>query len=139
ILRAAQIIKEEGIGSPILLGNRRKIQKLIDDNLLDLEQVEIIDPAEEVETDRFNEYLEHLYGRRQRKGITRLAAKKLLLDRNYFAASMVQFGHADTMISGLTKNYGTTIRPALHVIGTKPGSRVAGMYMMLTSKGPVFF
>src|SRR5690606_9500958 len=54
-------------------------------------------------------------------------------------ASMVQFGEADTLISGLTKNYATAIRPALHVIGTQPGSKLAGMYMMLTAKGPVFF
>lgn len=62
-----------------------------------------------------------------------------MTDRNYFAASMVQFGEADVVISGLTRNYGATIRPALQVIGAKPNSRVAGMYMMLTSKGPIFF
>jgi len=68
-----------------------------------------------------------------------LEAKKAMLDRNYFGASMVQFGEADTLISGLTKNYATTIRPALQVIGSQPGTKVAGMYMMLTQKGPVFF
>lgn len=139
VLRAAQIVKEEGIAQPILLGNKKKIQKIIEDNLLDLHQVPIIDPIEEVDTERFQQYVDHLYKKRQRKGVSLLEARKYLLDRNYFAASMVQFGDADTMISGLTKNYGTTIRPALHVIGTQPGSRLAGMYMMLTAKGPVFF
>lgn len=139
VLRAAQIVKEEGIAHPILLGNKKKIQKIIDDNLLELNEVPIIDPVEEVDTEKFQQYVDHLYKRRQRKGVSLLEARKYMMDRNYFAASMVQFGDADTMISGLTKNYGTTIRPALHVIGTQPGSRLAGMYMMLTSKGPVFF
>ena len=139
ILRAAQIIKEDKIATPILLGNRRKIQKLIDENLLELEDVQIIDPAEEVDTERYTQYLDHLYSRRQRKGLTIPGARKQLLDRNYFAASMVHFGDAEIMISGLTKNYATTIRPALHVIGTKTSSKLAGMYMMLTSRGPVFF
>jgi len=63
-----------------------------------------------------------------------------LRDRNYYGASMVEFGEADAMISGLTKNYGSTIKPALHVIGVDPSvKRVAGMYMMMTKKGPVFF
>lgn len=139
VLRAAQIVKEDGIATPILLGNKKKIQKLIDDNMLELDQVEIIDPVEEIDSDRSKKYIAHLYTKRQRKGMTQLEARKSIMDRNYFGASMVQFGEADTMISGLTKNYGTTIRPALHVIGTQPGSRLAGMYMLLTSKGPVFF
>lgn len=138
-LRAAQIVKEEGIAVPILLGNRKKIQQLIDDNLLDLNDVPIIDPLEEKGNERFQKYVAFLYAKRQRRGVSYLDAQKLMLDRNYFGASMVQFGEADTLISGLTKNYATTIRPALHVIGTQPGSKIAGMYMMLTAKGPVFF
>jgi malate dehydrogenase (oxaloacetate-decarboxylating)(NADP+) len=61
-------------------------------------------------------------------------------DRNYYGACMVQFGHADALISGLTKNYVSTVKPALQIIGTEPGvPKVAGMYMMITKKGPVFF
>ena len=81
-----------------------------------------------------------LYEKRQRRGLTLFEATKLMRDRNYFGASMVEFGEADAMISGLTKNYVSTIKPALQVIGTEPGvNRVAGMYMMMTKKGPVFF
>lgn len=138
-LRAAQIVKEEGVAIPILLGNRRKIQQLVDDNLLELGDVTIIDPLEERGNERYNTYVDHLYKKRQRRGRSILDAQKMILDRNYFGACMVQFGEADTLISGLTKNYGTTIRPALHVIGAQPGKKVAGMYMMLTPKGPVFF
>lgn len=139
ILKAAHIAREEGIAEPILLGNRDKIHQLIESNNLHLPDVLIIDPFEEQKSERFNRYVDFLFKKRQRKGITEAGARKAMLDRNYFAACMVEFGEADTLISGLTKNYASAIRPALQVIGTQPGSRVAGMYMMLTKKGPVFF
>ena len=139
ILKAAHIVREEGIAEPILLGNRDKINQLIEANNLHLPDVLIIDPFEEQKSDRFNRYVDYLFKKRQRRGITEAGARKAMLDRNYFAACMVEFGEADTLISGQTKNYASAIRPALQVIGTQPGSRVAGMYMMLTKKGPVFF
>ncbi|AYL97466.1 NADP-dependent malic enzyme [Mucilaginibacter celer] len=138
ILRSAQIVKEEGIATPILLGNVDKIKKIIHDNDLDLGDVHIIDPREGCE--HMDEYAEYLYSKRQRRGVTLFEAKKLLIDRNYYGACMVQFGRADALISGLTKNYVTTVKPALQIIGTEAGvNRVAGMYMMITAKGPVFF
>ena len=138
ILKAAQIVNDDGVATPILLGDKQKILELIEANELDMEGVTIIDPAEE--TAKIELYADYLYQKRQRKGITLYEAKKLLRDRNYFGACMVQFGEADALISGLTKNYIQTIRPALQVIGTEPGvNKVAGMYMMLTEKGPVFF
>lgn len=138
ILKAAQIVKDDGIATPILLGNRERIQEIIAENELDLGEVTILDPLEEKE--KANQYAEYLFQKRQRRGVTLYEAKKLMRDRNYFGACMVQFGEADALISGLTKNYVQTIRPALQLIGTEPGvNKVAGMYMMLTSKGPVFF
>ena len=137
-LRAAQIVKEEGIAIPILLGNKDRIVKMIEDYSFDLDNVAIIDPKEEENTARFEKYAEHLYKKRQRRGLSKMDAIKLMSNRNYFAASMVEFGDADTLISGLTRNYAATIKPALHVIGAKEGSRIVGMYMMLTSKGPLF-
>ncbi|MEE1944462.1 NADP-dependent malic enzyme [Pedobacter sp. KR3-3] len=138
ILKAAQIVKEEKIAIPILLGNKEAIQRIIYENVLDLEGVEIIEPV--LEQERIKKYAEALYQKRQRRGVTLFEANKLMRDRNYFGASMVEFGEADAMISGLTKNYATTVKPALQVIGVEPGvKRVAGMYMMITKKGPVFF
>ncbi|WP_109609047.1 NADP-dependent malic enzyme [Mucilaginibacter oryzae] len=138
ILRSAQIVKEEGIATPILLGNVDKIKQIIRDNDLDLGDVQIIDPREGCE--HIDEYAEYLYNKRQRRGVTLFEARKLLIDRNYYGACMVQFGRADALISGLTKNYVTTVKPALQIIGTEEGvNRVAGMYMMITAKGPVFF
>ncbi len=137
-LRAAQIVKEEGIAIPILLGNKERITDMIEEYAFDLDNVTIIDPKAEEKTERFEKYAEHLYKKRQRRGVSKMDAIKLMSNRNYFAASMVEFGEADTLISGLTRNYASTIKPALHVIGAKEGSRIVGMYMMLTSKGPLF-
>nr|WP_121270644.1 NADP-dependent malic enzyme [Pedobacter schmidteae] len=138
ILKAAQIVKDENIAIPILLGNKEVIEKIIEESALDLEGVTIIDPFKEPEL--MQKYGQFLYEKRQRRGLTLFEATKLMRDRNYFGASMVEFGEADAMISGLTRNYVSTIKPALQVIGTAPGvNRVAGMYMMMTKKGPVFF
>ena len=138
ILKAAQIVKEEGIAIPILLGKREIINHIIKENELELDGVTIIDPLEEVEmTEKF---AQNFFLKRQRRGITLYEARKFMRDRNYFGASMVEFGDADALISGLTKNYATTVKPALQIIGTEAGvNRVAGMYMMFTKKGPVFF
>jgi malate dehydrogenase (oxaloacetate-decarboxylating)(NADP+) len=138
ILRSAQIVKDEGIATPILLGNIEKIKRILRENELDLGDVQIIDPREGCEN--MDEYVNYLYNKRQRRGITLYEAKKLMVDRNYYGASMVQFGRADALISGLTKDYVSTVKPALQIIGTEEGvNRVAGMYMMITPKGPVFF
>ncbi|MDB5023164.1 MAG: NADP-dependent malic enzyme [Mucilaginibacter sp.] len=137
ILRAAQIVREENIATPILLGNEARIRKIIKESDLELDGVEIIDPREDCAN--FNEYAQYLYNKRQRRGITLSEARKMITQRNYYGACMVQFGMADALISGLTKDYGSTIKPALQIIGTEQGvNRVAGMYMMLTKKGPVF-
>jgi len=138
ILKAAQIVRDEGIAIPILLGNKGLISRIMLENELELEGVTIIDPLEEIEIS--TKFAEYLYKKRQRRGITLFEAKKLMRDRNYYGAAMVQFGEADALISGLTKDYPSTIKPALQVIGIEEGvNRVAGMYMMLTKKGPVFF
>ncbi|MFC4873388.1 NADP-dependent malic enzyme [Negadavirga shengliensis] len=138
ILKSAQLIKDEKIGIPILLGNREKIHRLIEENSLDLGDVTIIDPYEE--NDSIETYGMRLYDKRKRKGLTPYEAKKLMRDRNYFGAMMVELGEADALISGLTKDYPRTILPALHIIGVKKGvDRVAGMYIMNSDKGPFFF
>lgn len=137
ILRAAEIVREEKIATPILLGNVARIKKIIKENALELDGVEIIDPREDCAN--FEEYAEYLYQKRQRRGITLHEARKMTHQRNYYGACMVQFGRADALISGLTKDYVSTIKPALQIIGIEKGvNRVAGMYLMMTNKGPVF-
>lgn len=138
ILRAAQIVKDEGIAIPILLGNKEKINSIITENHIRLENVSIIDPMED-EAKRVS-FGEKFFEKRQRKGITLHEAKKLMRDRNYFAPMMVEMGEADAMISGLTKNYPTSIKPALQILGKEDGTKnVAGMYIMLSKKGTLFF
>jgi len=139
ILKSAQIVIDEGIAIPILLGNVERIRQIMIENDLQLGDVEIIDPRQDT-GERACKYADYLYGKRQRKGITQFEAKKIMRDRNYYGACMVQFGDADALISGLTKNYVSTVKPALQIIGTEPGvKKVAGMYMMITKRGPVFF
>lgn len=138
ILKAAQILKDEGIAIPILLGNIEEINGLIKEHKLELQGCPIISPYEE--TDNINKYAEELYLKRQRKGFTLKDCKRSLLDRNYYAAMMVEHGDADAVVSGLTKDYPKTILPALHVIGTAPHvKRVAGMYIIMNKKGTFFF
>ncbi len=140
ILKAAQVVKDEGIAKPILLGNREKINALIAENNLDLGDIPIIDPMEATEETKRNDFGELLWKKRQRKGVTLYDAKKLMRERNYFGAMMVETGMADAMISGLTRKYSAPIIPALQCIGIKEGnSRVAGLYIMMTKKGPYFF
>ena len=138
ILKAAQIVKDEGIAQPILLGNVEKIQSLIKENGLDLQNVEIIDPV--TEDERLKQYGEILYKKRMRRGVTHFEAERLMRMRNYFGAAMVENGEADALISGLTRKYPSTIKPALQIIGVDEGfQKVAGMYIMITKKGPLFF
>ncbi len=140
VLKAAQVVRDEGIAKPILLGNKEKIDKLIDEYQLDLGDTPIIDPWLHNEEEKRAEFGDMLWKKRQRRGLTQYDARKLMRDRNYFGAMMVELGMADAMISGLTKKYGIPIKPALEIIGVQSGvSRVAGLYMMVTKRGPYFF
>jgi malate dehydrogenase (oxaloacetate-decarboxylating)(NADP+) len=139
ILKAAQVVIDEGIGYPILLGDENKIRLIAQANGLDLEGLPIFDPRSDALEDKRNEYGELFFKKRNRRGFNYYEAKKIMKDRNYFGCMMVETGDADAMISGLSKNYPDTIRPAIHCIGMEEGTkRIAGMYLMLTKKGPLF-
>jgi len=139
ILKAAQVVRDEGIAKPILLGDRDKITKIAEENFVDLTDMQLIDPMVEHE-DKRNSFGDMLWQKRQRRGLTQYDARKLMRDRNYFGAMMVENGMADAMISGLTRKYGQPIRPALEIIDMLPGvSKVAGLYIMVTKRGPYFF
>ncbi|HEY0652898.1 MAG TPA: NADP-dependent malic enzyme [Chryseosolibacter sp.] len=138
ILKAAQVLKDEGIAKPILLGNKKEILQMIEDHKLDLLDCPIIYPREEEET--VNRYAEVFYKKRQRKGLALQDCKRLMRERNYFGAMMVELGDADALVSGLTKDYPKTISPALQVIGVAEGvNRVAGMYIITNKRGTYFF
>jgi malate dehydrogenase (oxaloacetate-decarboxylating)(NADP+) len=138
ILKAAQIVRDEGIAKPILLGNVYKINKLIEDNNLDLGDTIIIDPR--LEEEKRHTFGELFFNKRKRRGFTLYEARKIMNERNYYGAMMLETGEADALISGLTRKYSDTIRPGLQIIGTQDEvKKVAGMYILVTKKGPVFF
>src|SRR5687768_12803189 len=139
ILKAAQIVIDDGIGYPILLGDEKKIREIAKNNGLDLEGLPIYDPRSDALEDKRNTFGELFFKKRHRKGFNYYESKKLMKDRNYFGCMMVETGEADAMISGLSKNYPDTIRPAIHCIGMEEGcKKIAGMYLLLTKKGPLF-
>jgi malate dehydrogenase (oxaloacetate-decarboxylating)(NADP+) len=139
ILKAAQIVFDDGVAYPILLGDENKIRDIAAANRIDLEGLPIFDPRSDEMEERRNTYSEIFFQKRGRRGFNAYEAKKVMKDRNYFGCMMVECGDADAMISGLAKNYPDTIRPALQTIGTEEGvKKIAGMYLMLTKKGPLF-
>jgi malate dehydrogenase (oxaloacetate-decarboxylating)(NADP+) len=139
ILKAAQIVIDEGIGYPILLGDENKIRAIAQTNGIDIEGLPIFDPRSDAMEEKRNTFGTLFFRKRGRKGFNYYESKKVMKDRNYFGCMMVETGEADCMISGLSKNYPDTIRPAIQCIGVDEGvNKIAGMYLMLTKKGPIF-
>jgi malate dehydrogenase (oxaloacetate-decarboxylating)(NADP+) len=139
VLKAAHVAIEEGVAIPILLGRKEKILKLIEENGLELDGIEIIDPKSAEETERREVYGNLFFEKRKRRGYTEYEATKIMRERNYFGTMMVENGDADAFISGITRNYKDVIRPALQIIGTQEGvDKVAGMYILNTKRGPLF-
>ena len=140
VLKAAQTVIHQGIAQPILLGSKQKVNSLIKENNLDLENAIIIDPISDDEQDTRKEFARLFFEERQRKGLTYDEALELMFQRNYFGSMLVETGQADAFLSGFTSKYADTIRPALQIVGTNnPEDRIAGMYILITKKGPLFF
>jgi len=139
ILKVAQLVLEEGVGYPILLGDESKILRIAKENGIDLDDMPIVNPKDEALEETRRLYGDMFFEKRKRKGLNKYEAYKIMKDRNYFGCMMVEEGEADCMISGLSRNYPDTIRPALQVIGTEDGvKKIAGMYIMFTKRGPLF-
>lgn len=137
ILRAAQILIDEKIAQPILLGDKEKIRQRAAELRAAINGVEIVEPAK---SPRLAAYVEELYALRQRKGLTHKEAEKAALSPNLFASLMVRLGDADAMIGGVSQHYPDVIRPALQTIAVRKGFRkVAGVYVLLTPKGDMYF
>ena len=138
VLKAAQEVRDERIAIPILLGNEKRIQKLIENNNLNIGELEIIDPMK-ISKETIHEFGNQFYEKRKRKGFTYTEAHNIIKRRSYFGAMMVETGQADAMIGGLSHNYPDTIRPALQIIGKQPGvKKVSGMYILMSRFGPLF-
>jgi malate dehydrogenase (oxaloacetate-decarboxylating)(NADP+) len=136
IIRAARMIVDEGIGSPILLGQRATIERLAAENHISLREIAIDDPGTSEKRDKYADYL---WKRRQRKGLSHGEAHQLLFNGNYFGSVMVACGDADALLSGVGMHYPETIRPALQVIGVHPKAEiVSGLYMLVFEKHVIF-
>ena len=139
ILKVAQIVYDEGVAYPILLGDEKKIRLIAALNHIDIDELPIIDPRSDESEEKRKTFSALFFNKRQRRGLNKYDSYKIMRDRNYFGCMMVETGEADAMISGLTKNYPDTIRPAIQTIGTEEGvKKIAGMYLLLTKKGPLF-
>jgi malate dehydrogenase (oxaloacetate-decarboxylating)(NADP+) len=136
ILRAAQIVVDENIAHPILLGDPNVIKNKAKEIGASLDGIQIIDPAA---SSNYKNYLEKFYDNRKRKGVTHFDAERLLKTPNYFGMMMVREGEADGLISGLTQHYPDTVKPALQIIGHKDDtSVVAGLYMLIFKNQIIF-
>ncbi len=138
VLKAAQIVYEEGIGHPILLGRKEDILELKEEIGFDAD-IPIFDPKTKEEDKRRLKYADIFWKDRQRKGISLLDAQKWMRERNYFAAMMVNEGDADAMVSGFSRSYPSVVKPLIQLIGKAPGiSLIASTNMMMTNRGPMF-
>ncbi|PNW30091.1 NADP-dependent malic enzyme [Formosa algae] len=138
VLKAAQIVLEEGIAIPILLGRRDTIIALMEEIEFDAD-LEIIDPKSDEEQERKSRYANVYWEQRKRRGVTYYSAESLMRERNYFAAMMVSEGDADALISGFSRAYPRVLKPMLEVIGMAKGAtRVATTNLMMTQRGPMF-
>jgi malate dehydrogenase (oxaloacetate-decarboxylating)(NADP+) len=136
IIHAARMIVDEGIGSPILLGQRANIERIAAEGHISLRDILIEDPGT---SERRDEYADYLWKRRQRKGLSHGEAHQLLFNGNYFGSVMVACGDADALLSGVGMHYPETIRPALQVIGPHPKAEiVSGLYMLVFEKHVIF-
>ena len=137
VLRACQILLDEKIALPILLGHEDTIRARVEELHLHLEGAQIVEPEK---SPRLEEYTEEFFSLRQRKGVTRTEAGQLILNPVTFGSVMVRLNDADALVGGLTTHYPDTIRPALQVIEVRPELRiVAGVYVLITPKGDIYF
>jgi malate dehydrogenase (oxaloacetate-decarboxylating)(NADP+) len=138
VLRACQIIVDEGIAKPVLLGNKEEITSKVKELELNISNhLEIIEPEKFA---GFNDYVTEFTDLRHRKGVTKVEAKKIMKNTTYFGSMMVRMGDADGLVSGLNSHYPETIRPALQVVSMKEGlTKVCGLYMMIFKDDVMFF
>jgi malate dehydrogenase (oxaloacetate-decarboxylating)(NADP+) len=138
VLKAAQIVYDEGVAEPILLGREDAIKALMED--IDFEaDVQIIDPKADNETERKNKYADAYWEKHKRDGVTQYSARKIMRERNYFAAMMVNEGDADALITGFSRSYPSVVKPMLQLIGMAKGvTRIATTNVMMTQRGPLF-
>jgi malate dehydrogenase (oxaloacetate-decarboxylating)(NADP+) len=140
VLKAAQIASDEGYLTPILLGEKRRIEKIMIENDIVISNAVTIDPKSHEMDEKVEEYAHIFWNKRNRKGLTMQTAIKSMKARDYFGAMMVEKAEADAVLSGFAKEYSSSLKPFLEVIGkNKTAHKVTGMILLMTEKGPLFF
>ena len=140
VIKAVQMIKNQGLAEPILVGNRRKLEASIKENCPEIEDLTIVDIHEPKESDRLTRYAKLLFSKRQRKGCDIDEAHRKIKNINYFGVMMVEAGDADGFLAGYSTKYSEAIRPALQISGTNNSlNHIAGMYVVMNKKGTFFF
>ena len=139
VLKAAQIVHDDGMGRPILLGNEEIIKELMEELNFEAE-IPIIDPKSNKEKKRRERFAKIYWEKRQRNGVTLLDSQNRMMKNNYFAAMMVNEGEADSLVTGYSRSYPAVAKPIIEVIGKAKGvHRVAATNIMMTDRGPIFF
>ena len=138
VLKAAEILQTESICIPILLGNEKFINDFSEEHGIDLKDVTIIDVKKEEMREKRHQYADMYCQMRERKGVTKNQSRRKMRDRSYFGSMMLLNNEADVMLSGVTRSYPEALRPPLEIIG-KQSSLLAGLYIVVTKKGPIFF
>jgi len=140
VLKAIQAVVNEGIANPVLMGSQTEIYSLADSCNINLQGISIIDIHGAAEEERRRRFAQSLYEKRKRKGMTLEEAQEKIHDPNYFGVMMVESGEVDGFLAGFSSRYANTVRPALQVLGTNNSlNHIAGMYIVITKKGPFFF
>lgn len=139
VLKAALLVKDEGIAQPILLGNKEYIMDLVEEYQLDFSEEDVIDTRDASTLEKRKEFGSQFFKMRSRRGMTLAESINRMRSRNYFASMMIKNGEADAMITGVTRKYSNSIKPSLQIINKADNvNRIAGMYVILTKEGPLF-
>jgi malate dehydrogenase (oxaloacetate-decarboxylating)(NADP+) len=140
MLKAAEILRNENVAKPVLLGNVKVINEMITKNGLKLDGVEIIDPRSPEQAERRKQLASIFYQKMQRKGVDIKCAEETIMHCDFFAPMLVETGFADAMVSGMSRHYMDQLKPALDIIGKRGGaSLISGMYIVMSKEGPLFF
>ena len=135
VIQAAADVEKEGFAKAVLIGNEENVKKLALDNNIDVSKVTIIDP---LKSEKFEEYSNKFYELRKAKGMTSEKAKETMKEPIYFGTMMVKVGDADGIVSGACHPTAHTLRPALQILKTAPGTKLASAFFLMVTKCPEY-
>lgn len=128
VIKATEQVLKERYSDIILIGNKEEIKKLAQENNIDISKAKIVDP---LKSDKFSEYAEKFYELRKAKGMTLDKAKEIMKDNVYFGIMMVKQGDGDGLVSGACHSTADTLRPALQILKTKPGTKLVSAFFFM--------